>query len=140
MNSTEALVQQQSRIDSAREHYRECNRKLNHLIDQIEAADCWDVEAVASLNRQLETTGNETEAAMQVWNQAIDAIASIPQTNSYNAFKPQSYLEARGYYDDNSVMRWQPTDSVDVTVGSEEVCLVVDGDIYCHYFDTDTEF
>ncbi len=65
-------------VNAARDRYIECNRKLNHLIDQIEAADAWDKEAIAELNRQLETVGNETRAATQTWNEAVNALCQIP--------------------------------------------------------------
>jgi len=81
MSFTSLLAQQQSRINAACEHYRECNDKLNHLIDQITAADAWDADAVAKLNKKLETAGNETLAAMQAWDEEIAAIADIPETD-----------------------------------------------------------
>lgn len=84
MSFTEALAQQKSRIVRARDCYRDCNSKLNHLINQIEAADAWDEEAIAGLNKQLEVAGNETRSAMQVWNEAVDSMV-IPATEPATA-------------------------------------------------------
>ena len=66
-------------VNAARDHYIECNRKLNHLIDQIEMADSWNNEAITELNRQIEIAGNETQAAMQTWNEAVNTLCQIPE-------------------------------------------------------------
>lgn len=81
MTFTEALAQQQSRINAAREHYRECNDKLNYLIDQITTADAWEIETITKLNKELETAGNETQVAMDAWDKEIAEGADIPQTD-----------------------------------------------------------
>lgn len=66
-------------VATARDRYLESNRKLNHLIDQIEIADSWDEAAITELNRQLEIAGNETQAAMQLWNQAVNTLCQISE-------------------------------------------------------------
>lgn len=112
MTFTEVLDQQQTRIDAARDRYRECNRKLNHLINQIQAADAWDAYAVANLNKQLEIAGNETQAAMQAWDLAIDA--DIPKTAEHSdtatmaewldavRLMPQGYRIKDGWFHDSN--------------------------------------
>ena len=109
MTFTEVLAQQQKHIDAAREHYRDCNSKLNHLINYIEAADAWDGEALAKLNLDLEVAGNKTYSAMQAWNKAVDSMA-VPATEPTTAtmaeweeaasLMPQGYRIKDGWFHD----------------------------------------
>lgn len=110
MTLTEVLAQQQSRIDAARKHYQECNSKLSHLIDQIQAADAWDTGAMRGLSKQLEIAGNEIHSAMQVWDSAINTYADIPETEPATAIyqeweeavklMPQGYRVKDGWFHD----------------------------------------
>lgn len=110
MSFTEVLDQQQSRIVRARDRYRECNRKLNHLVNQIEAADAWEASAIAGLNKQLEVAFDETREAMQVWNEAVDsmavpatepAIGTMAEWKEAAALMPQGYRIKDGWFHDS---------------------------------------
>jgi hypothetical protein len=112
MSFTLLLAQQQSRINTACEDYREWNRKLDHLINQIEIADAWDNDAIAKLNQELEIAENETEEAMRVWDAAIAALANIPTKEPAlaTALPAPSYLELKGYREEGDRTIWEPTD------------------------------
>lgn len=65
-------TQTQSRIQSAGDHYRECNSKIDHLIEQIQMADAWEnVDSFRELNQKLEVAVADARLALTDWDTAI---------------------------------------------------------------------
>lgn len=137
MTFTDVLAQQQSRIDAAREDYQDCNSKLNHLINQIEATDTWDGEALAKLNFDLEVVGKKTCSAMQAWNEAVDSmvvastepvIATMAEWEEAASLMPKGYRIKDGWFHDAAGGRSNKAPAVltqrqiDILTGAIPIC------------------
>lgn len=65
-------TQTQSHIQSAGDNYRECNRKIDHLIEMIQMSDAWDnVDSFRELNQKLEVAVADARLALVDWDTAI---------------------------------------------------------------------
>ena len=70
----------QSQIRSVGDKYRDCNRKIDHLIDQIQMIDAWEnIDKFRELNEKLESAVIDAEMALEAWNEIIFDVINPPK-------------------------------------------------------------
>ncbi len=139
MSFTSLLAEQQSRIDTARDRYRECNRKFSHLVEQVLVVDAWDAYAMAQLNKELEKAAASRDEAMNGWDSAIAAYADIPETDKQRdtatmaeweeavSLMPKGYRVKNGWFHDTKGRCNTPNTAltqrqIDILTGVISIC------------------